>query len=95
MLKEIGYEHIGYIISTHTDIDIDEHEKITENEILYLADKLVKEDQCILLEERKQKCIKTYNNDFEALRKIKKRYNVAEKILKKIEGISGKGLMYG
>ncbi|MFZ5969222.1 MAG: DVU_1551 family NTP transferase [Bacillota bacterium] len=95
ILKNMGYEHVGHIISTHTDIDVDENKKITENEILYLADKLVKEDQFMLLEERLQQYLKAYRDDLEALRKIKKRYDAAEKIMKKIEKISGKGIMYG
>ncbi len=95
ILKEIGYGYVGHIISTHTDIEVDEHEKITENEILYLADKLSKEDQFMLLEERLQQCLTVYSDDLEALRKIKKRYDAAEKIMKKIKKIPGKGFMYG
>lgn len=49
LLKEMGYEEVGYILSSHTDIEVDEEGKITENEILYLADKLVKEDKIIPL----------------------------------------------
>ncbi|MEW9122297.1 MAG: DVU_1551 family NTP transferase [Thermotaleaceae bacterium] len=95
ILKEIGYEHVGDIIVTHTDIVVYEDEKITENEILYLADKLVKEEQCMLLEERFQQQLMAYCNNAEALKKIKQRYDAAQKIMRKLEKISGEGFKYG
>jgi len=95
ILKEIGYEYVGYIISTHMDIDVDENGKVTENEILYLSDKLVKDDKIIPIKERMKQCIDAYRYDAEAQRKILCRFENAEKIIKKIEKITGKGFTYG
>jgi predicted metal-dependent hydrolase len=95
VLKEIGYENVGYIISTHKDIDIDENGEVTENEILYLADKLVKEDMIIPIGERMKQCIDEYGHNHEALGKIRNRFENAERIIKKIEKITGKGFAYG
>lgn len=92
ILISLGYEYIGNIISTHMDIKVDEKEDITEKEILFLADKLIKEDKVLLLENRLASCL--LNNDFEASSKIKQRFSEAKKIMKKIEKIIGKKFDY-
>lgn len=63
----MGYEEVAYIISTHMDIAVDEQERITENEILYLADKLVREDKIVPLEIRLQQHMELYRGDTEVL----------------------------
>ncbi len=93
-LKKLGYEHIGNIISTHMDIKVSEKENITENEILYLADKLVKEDKVIPLECRFDHCLLKHKNDFDAKDKIKQRYIEAKKVISKIESVIGKSFDY-
>lgn len=95
LLKELGYEKIGSIISTHMEIEVDENGKISENEILYLADKLVKEDKIMPLKERHELSLKVFNGDDHARQKVKSRFESAEKIIKKIEKITGKGFIYG
>jgi hypothetical protein len=77
------------------DLDVDENGAINENEILYLADKLVKEDRIMSLKDRRIRYIETYCEDGEALDKINKRLDTAGIILKKIEKITGKGFIYG
>ncbi len=94
ILKKLGYEHIGNIISTHMDIKVNEKENITENEILYLADKLVKEDRYTTLEQRYSNILLEYDNQFTVLYKIQKRFAEAKKIIKKIENIIGKSFNY-
>jgi len=85
--------NIGNIISTHMDIKVNEKEDITENEILFLSDKLIKEDKFITLENRFSSCL--LNNNFEASSKIKERFGEAKKIMKKIENIIGKNFDIG
>lgn len=95
IMDELGYGKVGSIIGTHTDIKVVENDKLTENEILYLADKLVKEDKVITLEERFGQSLKIYSDNPEALRKIQNRWAAANKIIKKIEKTTGKGFKYG
>ena len=92
ILTSLGYEYIGNIISTHMDIKVDEKEDITEKEILFLADKLIKEDKALSLENRFASCL--LNNNFEASSKIKERFGEAKKIMKKVEKIIGKSFNY-
>lgn len=95
LLKEIGYEKVGCIIGSHTDIEVDDKGRITENEILYLADKLVREDKVISIEERFKRSLGKYKDNHEVLRKIENRRDAAYKIIKKIEAATGKSFIYG
>jgi putative nucleotidyltransferase with HDIG domain len=95
LLKELGYEKVGSIISTHMEIEVAEIDKITENEILYLADKLVKEDRIMPLQERLELSLKAFNCDDHAYKKITGRFEAADKIIRKIEKMTQKGFIYG
>jgi molybdenum cofactor cytidylyltransferase len=95
ILKEIGYGKVGSIIGSHTDIEVDDQGRITESEILYLADKLVREDKVISIEERFKQSLNQYKDNPEVLRKIENRRDAAYKIIKKNEAATGKGFIYG
>ncbi|WHH58654.1 DVU_1551 family NTP transferase [Petroclostridium sp. X23] len=95
IIEEIGYKKVGAIIATHTDIKVDEDDMITENEILYLADKLVKEDKVVALKDRFALALKAYGDHPEVLMKIKNRWDAANKIIRKIEKRTGRGFHYG
>lgn len=95
LLGELGYEKVGDIIATHMDIMVAEKGIITENEILYLADKFVKNDQLIDLETRKNETLKKFAENPEVAVKIKQRFENAIIIKGKIEAITGKGLLDG
>lgn len=92
ILYSLGYEHIGDIVATHMDIKVDAKEDITENEILFLADKLIKEDRFIPLESRMSSCL--LNSDSQASSEIIRRFSEAKKIMEKVEKIAGKSLHY-
>ncbi|MBP1761129.1 MAG: phosphohydrolase, partial [Firmicutes bacterium] len=77
------------------DIEVDEHARLTEGEILYLADKLVSEDKVIPIEQRFGQSVGKYNDNPEALKKIENRRDAVYKIMKKIEGATGRGFIYG
>ncbi|MBC3887194.1 NTP transferase domain-containing protein [Acetobacterium paludosum] len=95
LLKKLGYEKIGNIISTHMDIRVAEDREITENEIVYLADKLVVNDQLVCLKKREKQTLIKYDGNPEASEKIKRRFENARLIQHKIEAIIGKGLFDG
>ncbi len=96
ILKEMGYGKVGSIIGSHTDIEVaDDPGRITEAEILYLADKLVREDEVISIEERFKLSLNHYKDSPEVLRKIENRRDATYKIIKKIAAATGKGFIYG
>lgn len=95
ILKELGYEMVGSIIGDHTDIEIDDNARITESEVLYLADKLVREDNVIPIEDRFRQSLDKFRDNPKVLKKIENRRDAAFKIIKKIEAVTGKGFIYG
>lgn len=89
ILKAMGYPQVGAIIAVHMDILVEADTAITESEILYLADKLVKNDQLIDLATRKNMVFQVYHDNPQALEKITRRYDNAEIILQKIQRVIG------
>jgi len=89
ILRDLGYPKVGAIIADHMDILVEADTAITESEILYLADKLVKDDQLIDLTTRKNMVFQAYHDNPQALEKITRRYHNAEIILQKIQRMIG------
>ncbi|WNY99205.1 NTP transferase domain-containing protein [Sulfurospirillum sp. 'SP'] len=94
-LKTLGYEAIGTIIATHMDIDVDINAPLNENELLFLADKLVSEDESCGFEKRFEKAFLKCEGNLEAQKNIMKRLNATKMIIKKIENLTGKVFHYG
>lgn len=95
ILRSIGYDKVGSIIGSHMDIEVDDNGPVSEGEILYLADKLVGEDEVISLEDRFGRSLDKCKDNPEALTKIESRRDAAYKIIKKIETVTGEGFIYG
>jgi putative nucleotidyltransferase with HDIG domain len=92
VLADLGYEKIGDLISTHMEIEVQEDTPLSENEILYLSDKLVMEDQLVNPLKREQATLEKFRDNPMVAEKVKIRYQNLNLIRKKIEGIIGKGL---
>jgi CTP:molybdopterin cytidylyltransferase MocA/HD superfamily phosphodiesterase len=87
LLKQMGYDQVGGLIATHMDIEVKSETAISENEILYLADKLVENDQQIDLSHRKKKMLERHKDNPEVQRKIERRFKNAEIVSKKIKNL--------
>jgi CTP:molybdopterin cytidylyltransferase MocA/HD superfamily phosphodiesterase len=94
-LKAMGYEAIGTIIATHMDIEVNVNAPLNENELLFLADKLVSEDEACGFEKRFEKAFLKCAGNFDAQKNIMKRLNATKMIIKKIENLTGKVFHYG
>ena len=94
ILSDLGYPNVGKIIATHMDIEVNEEDNITEGELLYLADKVVQEDELVGLEKRFSEYSLKFSNNPEALNKVRKRFGEARKIEKKIKSVLGKDFSY-
>jgi len=92
MLTEMGYTAIAPIVAAHIDIDCSSRKPVNSAEVLYLADKLVKGAAIVSLAERFQGALETTGHDPEIRKKIEKRFQHAEVILKKIEAAVGDSL---
>lgn len=94
-LKTLGYEAIGDMIATHMDIDVDVNAPLNEKELLFLADKLVSEDEVCGFEKRFEKAFLKCAGNFDAQKNIMKRLNATKMIINKIENLTGKVFHYG
>ena len=54
ILKELGFSAVAKIVGTHTDIFPREKDQLIEEEVLYLADKMVRGNQLVPLQESYQ-----------------------------------------
>lgn len=95
MLRDSGYGEIADIIEVHMDIDPGQYgDKITEAEIVYLADKLVLGKEVVSLEERFNKAREKYGSNQEIMDSINKRLNNCRIIIEKITKITGERFLY-
>lgn len=95
ILRELGYEEIADIISVHMDIDPGQYgEKITEAEIVYLADKLVLGKEVVSLEERFNRAREKFGSNPEIMESINERLNNCRIIIEKINKITGESFLY-
>ena len=94
-LRLMGYSTIGNIIETHMDIDVDINAPLNANELLFLADKLVSEDEVCGFEKRFAKAFQKCEGNLEAQINIIKRLNAVKAIIEKIENLTCKDFVYG
>lgn len=94
-LRLMGYEKIARLIETHMDIDVNAHAPLNENELLFLADKLVGEDKVCGIKKRFEKSFIKFANEPHILENIHKRFRAACEIISKIETLSKKVFLYG
>lgn len=88
ILKELGYDEIAEIISAHMDIEVKSDDNLTEKEIVYLADKMVMNDEIIPLKQRFNEYLDRFDDNPEALNKIRIRFKNAKLIENKIKKIT-------
>ena len=81
----VNYPEVAEIVAEHMDIYLSQDQPLTEKEIVYLADKLVIEDQIISLRARFSGPLEQHKNDVEVFRKIRQRLSNAERIQTRIE----------
>lgn len=94
-IRAMGYATIGDIIATHMDIDVNMKALLTANELLFLADKLVDEDEVCGFEKRFAKAYKKCEGNLEAQSNITKRLDATKAIISKIEKLTCKVFPYG
>jgi molybdenum cofactor cytidylyltransferase len=94
-LRALGYDAIAHLIQTHMDIDVDASAPLNANEILFLADKLVCEDEVCGFEKRFAKALQKCEGNAEAQRNIHKRLDALKAIIAKIQILTCKAFPYG
>lgn len=92
ILKSLGYAEAAKIVASHTDIAFKPGFFVDEAMVVYLADKLVKKDKIVSIEERFQEPLLRFSGDPEILSVIWKRYSNSKYIAGKVEWTVGKSL---
>jgi molybdenum cofactor cytidylyltransferase len=89
ILQNMGYHQLGEIVGTHMDITIIDTDQPDEAEIIYLADKLVKGEQLVSIDQRFSFSLIKYAKDLEIFSQVKRRRQDAFTIKAKVEKILG------
>lgn len=87
MLSERGYLRVAEIVAEHMDIHLSNEKIINETSVVYLADKLVKEDQLVSLTQRYNDSLNRYASEATVLPKITQRFGQAERIKQELEKV--------
>ncbi len=94
ILKELGFPAVAKIVGTHRDIFPRKEGPLTEEEVLYLADKMVRGDQLVPLKESYQITKERFAFDPQAGVAAEKRWADAFLIQEKVEKKMGRPLEF-
>ena len=92
ILKNMGCPHIADIIACHMDLPFADGGKITEKEVVYLADKLACGENTLSLEQRLESKLEQLSGNPEGQMAAEKRMRTAMKIKRAIEKIVGRNI---
>jgi molybdenum cofactor cytidylyltransferase len=86
-LNDWGFPRVARIVASHTDFAVSEDEKISESEIVYLADKMVQGVRMKSIGERYKDAIRKYGADPTVRQRIDQRWKRAEISRQRIESL--------
>lgn len=92
ILREEGYPEVADIVGAHNNLEYSGRLPVTEKEIVFIADKLVKGDQMVTVIYTYDHKIKACGNDAQTVSELKKSKEVALRIKTAIEQETGKNL---
>lgn len=84
-LGEMGYTRLAEIVRVHMNLPAGKSASLTEESLLYLADKLVLEDREVSLQTRFERAEQRFAQSPEALAGVRRRKAMAQRILMQIE----------
>lgn len=92
ILTEMGFAEVAAIVAEHQDLKYRDAQQLSETEIVYLADKLVHEDQVTTLQSRFDAKRRLYRNSPEALEAINARHANTQALAVRVEKEAGRPL---
>ncbi len=90
LLEARGYPLVAAVVGSHMDIETDDYHPLTEAEVVFLADKMVKGRYIVSVKDRFAAALEKYKGDPQACAAVTKRLEQAERIMRKIEKITGR-----
>ncbi|MGC9194210.1 MAG: DVU_1551 family NTP transferase [Syntrophobacteraceae bacterium] len=88
-LEKIGYSRVARIVALHTDIEPKRLQPLDESDVVHLADKLVKGDMPVSLEDRFDGALKKFADRPEVFNRVERRLRDARAIKKQVESTLG------
>ncbi|VBB08793.1 nucleotide-diphospho-sugar transferases [Lucifera butyrica] len=92
LLKKMGCGKVAAVVAQHSDLDFKTGRPLDEAAILYLADKMVKGNRIVTIDERFREPMMKYTADTAVLATVQKRLLTAQTIAKAVEQAVGAGL---
>ncbi|WP_432735106.1 HD domain-containing protein [Maridesulfovibrio sp. FT414] len=92
ILRGHGFEKVAEIVEAHNDLEYSGDRPVTEKEIVFIADKLVKGDQMVTVVYMYDHKIEARRDNPEAVADLERRKVVAMRIKTSIEQETGKNL---
>jgi CTP:molybdopterin cytidylyltransferase MocA len=92
MLQDLGMPQMAAVVATHMDMTLDVGEPISEAEVVFLADKLVREDRYVGLAERFCRRLDDDRADPEARDSARRKFETARIMAERIEAVIGRSL---
>lgn len=92
ILSGFGFHRVAEIVRTHVDLEVGPRDRITEAELVYLADKLVRGQERVSLETRFLEKEKQFKETPAAVAAIRERYARARKARQRVEDALGMSL---
>ncbi|MCQ2452687.1 MAG: NTP transferase domain-containing protein [Oscillospiraceae bacterium] len=93
-LRGLGYERLASCVEHHMTFD-DLHPGLTEESLVFLADKLVKEDKRVSPQERYAPAMEKYDEETEIGKRVRRDLTAALRLCKLYESLTGECLMAG
>ncbi len=87
LLEARGYPLVAAVVGVHMDIEVSEEHPLTEAELVYYVDKMVKGNALVSINDRFGAALRKYKDDRQACAAVLKRLQQAERIERKIEEI--------
>lgn len=92
LLQDLDMPQMAAIVATHMDMPDGGEKPIREAEVVYLADKLVREDRYVGLAERFRRRLDADQTDPVALESAHRRFETASRLAQRIEAVIGRSL---
>jgi hypothetical protein len=89
LLQDLDMPQMAAIVATHMDMTLDEGEPISETEVVFLADKLVREDRFVGLAERFRPRLDDHLADPLAHESARRKFETARIMAERIETVIG------
>lgn len=88
-IQDKGYPKVAELVAVHMDIDVDSEQPISEAEVVYLADKMVKGSNLVSIAERLEDAQKKFAQNAQAWKAARHRLRQAQRIKVKVEHTLG------